>query len=140
MNRRRKTAAGSDHHANAATQRHATAQAHNPILAYERERLATYRVNILPHEPPDRTWEILEIAAKKIEAIPEATNVIRYTKHAAQITYRLPEGMANPLSSDDPELEGKAIVQLYTGEEVMNENATVFPGWRKRLAEEKGSK
>ncbi|KAK4950150.1 hypothetical protein LTR10_011127 [Elasticomyces elasticus] len=140
MNQRRKTAAGSDHHANAATQRHATAQAHKPILANERKRLATYSVNILPHEPPDRTWEILDIAAKKIEAISEATNIIRYGKHVALVTYRLPEDMANPLSSDDPELEDKAIVQPYTGEEVMNENANVFPGWRKRSAEGKNSK
>ncbi|KAK5692112.1 hypothetical protein LTR97_011286 [Elasticomyces elasticus] len=119
MNQRRKTAAGSDHHANAATQRHATGQAQIPDLANERERLDAYVIKVLPCHTSDRTREIMEIAAKKIQAIPKISKVFRYKDPIAMITYCLPKGTNNAISAEDAEFEGQVTIKLLNETTVM---------------------
>ncbi|KAK5732015.1 hypothetical protein LTR17_010851 [Elasticomyces elasticus] len=92
-------------------QRDAANRANNTDLANEHERLDAYMINVAPC---DRTWDILEVVTKKVEAIPEATDIYRHAKPIALVTYRLPKGMANPISSHDTDFEGKVTVQSLT--------------------------
>ncbi|KAK5740124.1 hypothetical protein LTR17_004836 [Elasticomyces elasticus] len=103
-------------------------RARNPNPANEHEGLDEYVVNVLPCDTLDRTREILEIAVKKIQAIPEVTKFYRYKDPIAMITYCLPKGTINPISAECAEFEGKVMIKLLNEATVVGATNSAVAG------------